>query len=300
MNQKRETAGIVYGFFGAALWGVFPVFVHRGVQDIPPLTFASLSTLLGAVLSLLWLIKTRRWHEYKNSRIYFPLFIVTLCNTVLSYGMLFIGASMTSGVNTSTLLLTEIIFLMIFSHAIGEKTTILKAIGALGVFIGAVIMMYQTSAGFRMGDILIVLSTMPYFFGNFYGKKLLTTITPQTIIVFRFFVGGLILFVMAQFFEKEIAIIPLIKAHPWTLLINGLILLGVGKILWYESFKRLDISKAVLIAMTFPLFSLGCLLVLGEKITMQQWIGSSIMIIGVFATLLRPSVDPMKTKYATL
>lgn len=118
--------------------------------------------------------------------------------------------------------------------------------------------------------------------------------------VFRFLVGGIILFVTARLFERETAIIPLIQAHPWILLINGLILLGVGKILWYESFKRLDISKAVLIGMTFPLFSLALLLILGEKITLQQWIGTSIMLLGVFATLIRPSVDPMKTKYATL
>lgn len=300
MNNKRETVGIVYGFLQAALWGVFPVFVQRGVQDMPPLTFASLSTFLGGVLPLLWLVKTRRWNEYKNFRIYFPLCIVAICSTVLPYGMLFIGASMTSGVNTSVLLLTEIIFLMIFSHVIGEKTTVLKAIGALGVFVGAVIMMYHDGLDFRLGDALVVASTIPYFFGNFYGKKLLTIIAPQTIMVFRFFVGGLILFVTALIFERETTIIPLIQTHPWTLLINGLILLGVGKILWYQSLKHLDISKAVLIAMTFPLFSLGYLLILGEKITTQQWIGSAIMILGVFATVMRPSVDPMSTKYAHL
>ncbi len=199
---KQETVGIIYGFCQAALWGIFPVFVQREVQHIPPLTFAALSTLLGTVPSLIWLIGTGRWHEYKNRHIYIPLCSVALCSVVLPYGMLFLGASMTSGVNTSMLLLTEIIFLMIFSHTIGEKTTTLKIVGASGVFIGGVIMMYHQGAQFSIGDILIVASTIPYFFGNFYGKTLLTVISPQTIMTFRFFFGGIILFVIARFFER--------------------------------------------------------------------------------------------------
>ena len=291
---------MLYGFLQAASLGVFVVFVHQRVQEIPPLTFAALSTLLGAIPPLIWLLRSRSWQEYNNRQIYIPLCIVALCSSVLPYGMLFLGASMTSGLNTSMLLLTEIIFLMIFSHLIGEKTTTLKVIGATGVFVGAVIMMYQAGAQFRVGDLLVTLSTVPYFFGNFYSKKLLMVVSLQAIMLFRFVAGGMILLIIARFFEREVAVIPLIQTYFLTLLISGIIFLGVGKILWYESLKRMDISKAVLIAMTFPLFSLALLLVLGEKITIQQWIGSSIMIVGVFVTLLRPSVDPMKTKYATL
>lgn len=299
-TNKVEFIGALYGFGQAALWGIFPVFVQREVQDMPPLTFAALSILLGTVPALVWLIQSRRWHEYKNPHIYIPLCIVALCSAVLPYGILFLGASMTSGVNTSMLLLTEVIFLMIFSHTIGEKTTWLKLLGAAGVFAGAVVMMYQGNMRFSIGDLLIIVSTIPYFFGNFYGKKLLTVISPQTIMVFRFFFGGIILFGIARIFEGEVAITSLVQAHFGSLLINGVILIGIGKILWYESFKRLDISKAVLISMTFPLFSILMLLLFGEIISMQQWIGISVMIVGVFATLLRPSVDPMKTKYARL
>ena len=100
-NNRRESVGALYGLAQAALLGVFLVFVHRGVQEIPPLTFAALSTLLGALPPLIWLLRSRSWHEYKNRQMYIPLCIVALCSSVLPYGMLFLGASMTSGLNTA-------------------------------------------------------------------------------------------------------------------------------------------------------------------------------------------------------
>jgi len=49
------------------------------------------------------------------------------------------------------LLLAEIVFTMIFTPFIGEKNTALKMLGAGGVFVGALFIMYQGSFSFNMG-----------------------------------------------------------------------------------------------------------------------------------------------------
>ena len=76
-------------------------------------------------------------------------------------------------------------------------------------------------------------------------------------------------------------------------------LLGIQNIAWYEGLKRLDISKAVSLTMTFPLFSLLVLIAVFKEVpSITQWIGIAIMAIGVYFSIKRSSVDPALTKYA--
>jgi len=88
----------------------------------------------------------------------------------------------------------------------------------------------------------------------------------------------------------------------WPLLLfTGLVLLGAGKIVWYEALSRLDISKAISLGMTFPLFSLAVLIgVFRETVSSYQWIGIGVMMIGVFFAVRRRSVDPRLTRYSNL
>jgi len=62
---------------------------------------------------------------------------------------------------------------------------------------------------------------------------------------------------------------------------------------------RMDISKTISLFMTFPLFSLFILIFFfQEHISIYQWLGIIIMMIGVYFSIKRPSVDKSLTKYA--
>jgi len=63
--------------------------------------------------------------------------------------------------------------------------------------------------------------------------------------------------------------------------------------------KKLDISKAISLGMTFPIFSLIVLIgIFKETISTYQWIGVIIMMVGVYFSIKRPSTDPALTKYS--
>jgi drug/metabolite transporter (DMT)-like permease len=101
-----------------------------------------------------------------------------------------------------------------------------------------------------------------------------------------------------MFSETPSNLLHIIVADWPTLLFTGLILLGVGKIVWYEALGRLDISKAVSLGMTFPLFSLIILVgIFKETISHYQWLGIGAMMVGVLFSIRRSSVDPKLTKY---
>lgn len=299
MNKQQEKIGIIFALTGAAMWGIFPVLVNRGAQNIPPIMFAAIATLLAAFGSFIYASLKGKLHELKNKKSYSSLLMVTLCIVIIPYILFFIGASKTSGINSSLLLLSEIIFTLLFTPLIGEKTTTKKLIGAMGVFIGAILILYNGTFTLNAGDILIVFSTATYPIGNFYAKKALNYVSPAIILLVRFFLGGFFIFSIALLAESQSNTTQIIIQNWEIVLFTGLVLLGIGKVIWYEGLKRLDISKAISLSMTFPLFSLIVLIAFFKEIpSTYQWAGILVMTLGVYFSIKRQSIDPALTKYA--
>ncbi len=143
---------------------------------------------------------------------------------------------------------------------------------------------------------MIILSTIAYPIGNFYAKKTLNWLSSAGILFIRFLLGGLFISVLAIIFES-----PKLNftSKEWSLILfTGIVLLGIMKMIWYEGFKRLDISKAILINKISPLFSLIILVFyFKEVISIYQTLGIAIMMFGVYLSVKRKSTDPKLTKY---
>ncbi|OGH92212.1 MAG: hypothetical protein A2479_02095 [Candidatus Magasanikbacteria bacterium RIFOXYC2_FULL_39_8] len=224
--------------------------------------------------------------------------MVALCVSVLPMLLLFIGTRETSGTNTSFLLLSELIFTLLFTPFFGEKNDLYKVIGVIGILIGAAFLLFNDGVKINNGDILIILSTITYPVGNFYVKKAFNYIAPGAVLFIRFLLAGLFLCILSLCIEPfHISSIYNNFGH---IILFGLIFMGATKIVWYEGFKYLDISKSISLLMTFPLFSLVIILFIGEEtISIYQWIGIIVMMIGVYFSIKRKSVNPALTKYAT-
>ncbi len=304
MRAEEEKKGVVLALISAALWGAFPVVVNRGTRQIPPMEFAAVSALLAAAVSFIHMIAEGKFHELKKKEAYPSLLMVAVCVVIIPYSLFFTGSSKTSGINTSMLLLFEIIFTLMFTPLIGEKTTREKLAGSLGVFMGALLLLYNGSfrmKSFRLneGDLLIIASTITYPIGNFYAKKALNLVSPPTVFFVRFSLGGLFLLLITVLSGERMGFFHGLAVHWRVILLTGIVFLSAGKIIWYEALKRLDISKAISLGTTFPLFSL--LLLIGlfrEPVSARQWAGIAIMLTGAFFSIKRQSVDPGLTGYA--
>lgn len=299
-NIQQESIGVIFGLAHAFLIGLFPIVVHYGVFVIPALLFAALTTLLASGVAFFYMFIQHGFGDFREYRAHKPLFMITVLNIIIPHALLFIGASMTSGVNIVMLSLSEILFTLFFTQFIGEKTTLFKLLGAAGIFIGGLCILYNGKEFlFNIGDFLIIISTLSYPLGNFYSKKALQLVSPSFILFVRFFFGGIVLFILAIIVTPRFNLARILFDYWNELLVTGVVLIGISKIFWYESLKRLDISKAVSLVMTFPLFSLAVLAVfLQQPISVYQGAGILCMFIGVFFSLYRTSVDPSVTKYA--
>lgn len=298
MPQNQEKRGVFFALVAAAMWGAFPVLVNYGAQSIPPIVFAATTTFLAAITAFFYAAVKGHLHELKNTKAYSSLIAITLCIVVIPYTLFFIGSAQTSGINSSLLLLSEIVFTLLFTPFIGEKTTKKKLLGAFGVSFGAVLILYNGTFSINTGDLLIILSTLTYPLGNFYAKKAFHHVSTSIILFVRFLLGSVFLFSLSFVLEDPLQGFQAVLQHWEIVAVVGVVLLGIGKVIWYEGLKRLDISKAISISITFPLFSLLFLVVFFQEIpSVQQWVGILFMALGIYFSITSPVTNPSLTKY---
>jgi len=297
--KNKEQEGVFLAILSSLIWGIFLVLINSGVKSMAPLFFAGSITLIASFFVFVYCLSQRQLLQLKQKGIFINVLAITFFIIVIPYILLFIGTGLTSSLNTSVLTLSEIIFTVIFTHFIGERTTKLKLLGAGSIFLGAFIILFNGSGEIKIGDILIFFSTITYPLGNFYTKKAMHKLSPALIIFLRSLLGGIFLLLLSLIFENSNNISAIIQQHWLFLIISGLVFMGLGKILAQEAMKRLDISKTVSLFMTFPIFSLGYIVFIEhEPVTSSQWLGIIIMMIGVYFSIKRKSVDKSFTKYA--
>ncbi len=147
-------------------------------------------------------------------------------------------------------------------------------------------------------DVIILLSTITFPFGAFYEKRALFKVNPESLLFFRSFLGGLLLLFMSFLLENPADPVGIFQTHWKLFLFNGFLVAFFSKALWYRALKRLDISKAIAINMTYPLFSLVFFTTfLGRPVYLFQWLGLLIMLIGIHYSIQRRSTDPKNTLY---
>lgn len=283
-GKKPETLGVILVLIVAIFWGMFPIVVNKGSQHIPPLFFAAASIFMGAIAAAIVSLLKKDLRKILNKKALVWGVLVAFTMAAFPYGLMFIGARLTSGINTSALLLSEIIFTIIITPILGEKPTLYKTFGGLLVLFGAFVILFKGGT-LNIGDLLIIVSTALLPFGNYCGKRALHYISAENLLIIRYFIGGLVLFIMSVSMEDSTEIIPSIINYWPYIALNGVLLLGLVNILWYEGLKRLQVSKAVFLLMTYPIFSLLFLSVFyDEKPNIFQMVGVSIIVLGAYFT----------------
>ncbi len=290
--DKKEKTGILFAFMAALVSGLYPVLVNYGAYRIQPLVLASITTVLSSFLFFSFSALKGNLGELRNKEIYKPALMVTVFVVVIPYILFFVGASKTSGINTSVLLLSEIIFTFLLTPFIGEKTTVKKTIGFLGVFLGSLLILYNGTMSINIGDVFIILSTITLPIGNFYAKVLLESVSPSIILFIRSFLGGIFILLFSLFFGVWTDWVGAIKDNLFLVLFIAFVSLGVEKLIWYEGLERLDVSKSIILGKSSVLFSLVFLVVFfKETVSMFQWLGVMFMLVGVYFSVIRHSVS---------
>jgi DME family drug/metabolite transporter len=181
---------------------------------------------------------------------------------------------------------------------IGEKPTLPLIFGAVIIFLGVWLLSHenktdsQRQSGLISKGVVAALSAAILWSISIAVMDIAVKQTPSlndafTINTIRTAATALLLLTLSPAIDRQHNFVKLQKKTAATLILGGLVALGIGWFLLAYSFLGIPESQAVPISSTTPLFStlIGVIL-LREKVTFENILGSIIVVAGIFLVFL--------------
>jgi len=254
--MTKERQGELFTLAGGFLWGIFPVIAILSLHTITPLTSLAFSMLFSTLFFGIIFILKKSWRAIKDNSVWKDIFIVAIFNSLLFHALFFMGLKYTSAGNASIIGLSEIFFAFIVFH-IWKKDFISKEHiwGAVLMVSGALIVLYPGFSKFQIGDLLILSAAVCGPIGNIFQQRARKKVSSEIILFLRYLMSVPIIFILI-YFLGEFPSLDNLRSSIFFVALNGIFILGIGKVLWLEAIHRIDVTKANALSSINPLFTL--------------------------------------------
>jgi len=288
LSEQRK--GELFVLLSALIWSLFPALTVFIVSTVPPILTAGLSMLISCILFSVVLTVRREWKGVREGKAMKDILIGTCINGIVFHGLVFYALSRTTAGNAIIVFEMEVLFaFLILSLVIKhEPFSFNHFIGAMFMVVGAFIILNPQASGvWNTGDTLILLATAIAPIGNLFQQKARRQVSAEHLLLVRSFLAGLFL-VSLSFLVEEIPSTQAMFGMMPIIFLNGILVFGISKILWVESFIRIPITKANSIAAIAPFFGLiFAYFILSEVPTSSQLISIVPITLGVLMLMRR-------------
>jgi drug/metabolite transporter (DMT)-like permease len=255
-NITKERQGEIFIFGSAVQGGLFPIIVVLSYNSISAPMSLSLSTFIAAIFFGVMLTIKKKWHELLIWKGVKNIFLTTLYLGILSYIFLYYGLIYTSPGNASIIELSGILFSFLFFHVFrNDYISKEHVLGSILMVLGALIILYPSVHGFRVGDVLVLISAIFVPIGNFYAQKARLIVSSTSILFARNLLTAVFVFILSVLFKQTASFLDL-KSSLLFLLINGVLTFGVFRVMWIEGIHRISVTKASALSALSPLITL--------------------------------------------
>lgn len=238
------------------LWAFLPVITVLSYVAVPSLIALAWSTVFACAFFFVIVVLRKRWKELANPSLWKYIVGITLINGICYYVLFFTALKYTTPGNAAIISLLEILTSFIFFNVIlKEKISKEYIIGACLMVVGAIIVLAPNFAGINIGDFLILAATLVAPVGNKFQQKARKIASAESIVFLRNLLAAPIIFLIAFLFGQH-ATFGDVQASLSFLLINGILILGLSRLLWVEGIHRMSVTKAVALQSAAPLLTL--------------------------------------------
>lgn len=279
------------------MWAVSFIATKVAVGMVPPLTVVTLRLAISAFCFGLWLTATG-WPRWRDKRWLVHLILLSLLGTGLHYGSQSIGLQWTTASNASIYVATgPVIIALTVALVRRERLTLLEVAG-IGVALSGVlvVMGLETLFAFELtahllGDLLVLFSLVTWALFTVFGRELSRQTGASQTVALVTLVGALWMLPIgcaeAELRDFSIAAISL---EAWlAILFLGVACSFLAVLLYFWALGQSDAQTVGVYLYTIP--PLTCViasLYLGEDLGSELWIGSVLVIGGVYITELGP------------
>ena len=249
-------------------------------------------------LMVLILIYGRQWNKATLKQLsrkdWFSLTAVAILSGALAPGLIFQALALT-GVNNVVLLgrLEPPLTLVLSIWLLRERVNFWEIMGATVAFIGVTLTILLQTPGETMmnmgglrlglGEILALAGSMVVAVSTIIGKKYLSDIPLGIYTIFRTALGTVIFFFIALILYGKDHFSDVFSPFLWQwMLVYGVVIVVVGQSFWIKGLSISTVSTASLVGSFTPIVGiLAAYLILGEAPTEAQYIGGSLILVGI-------------------
>ncbi len=281
--MNTEIVGMIFAIIQLIAAGFQPVFTKFAAERIDPLFAASMASLVGCIIPLVFLAKHKSLKMFLKLKNLKDIYIIGFFGTTITFILLFFGARMTSGINTAILLQTEPIYSIFLSYfLLKERITKKQIFSTILILIGVVTVVYSGTFSLNLGDLFIILTPLFWQISHLLSKKSIKRLGTFFIQGGRYLSAGLTMLLISTLIGSNQFGVLYKPAELSSILIIGFVVAGIGSLAWYESIKRINLSKAT--AMISPYSVLSVILawfILSELPSIYQIIGLIFVLVGM-------------------
>ncbi len=250
-------------------------------------------------LILLILIYGRQWNKATLKQLsrkdWVSLTAVAILSGALAPGLIFQALALTE-VNNVILVgrLEPPLTLALSVWLLRERVNIWEFLGAIAAFVGVILtiilqpstetMMNMGGFGLGIGELLAAAASVAIAASTIISKKHLSQIPLGIHSIFRTALGTVIFFFLALVLYGRDHFADVLSPFlwQWMFLYGGLIVV-LGQSFWVKGLKTSTVSTASLISSFGPIVGIiAAYLILGEVPTRPQYIGGSLILVGIF------------------
>ena len=281
--MNRKTLGVLSILGASIMWAIEPIFAKLSYQTTDFLnTFATRTIFCLAIISIYVFFTNKK--KFIVKREYLPkLIYVSLVATLFADLMYIYALTKVSVINAVLIGHMQPIFIILIGFFVlkQDKITKFDYYGILFMILAGVLVTTKTLENLLMlklgtiGDLYVLFATIAWATTAIVARKYLKELHAGLIAFYRFLFAGII-FIIYMIAFKGIEITSI-----YQVLIG--IVVGIGTILYYEGIRLIKAAQVSALELSTPFFAaiLGYL-ILGEYITLVQFIGILFLIKGIY------------------
>ena len=272
----------------AIIWALNFSVVKVSLQEIDSLSFNALRYILAAGL-LAYTARARGYSLKVDREDFWPLVGIALVGNVLYQLFFIIGVDYTYSANAAVILGTIPVWVALLSHLFtDEKLTRYKSIGIGLAFTGIVLIVTGSKAGISiasktfLGDVIILCAAISWGVYTILAKRFLKKYPSTQFTGVMSIIGMIFLLIIG---------LPNLTQVNWTgislkgwggIFYSGLLSIGLAYLIWNNSVYKIGAVRTAAYQNLVPVLGLvfGVVL-LQEALTLQQYSGSALVIVGI-------------------
>jgi len=271
--------------------------VKVSLEEMDPYSFNALRFIFATAM-LSYFARKRGYSLKVRKEHFWKLVGIGIVGNVLYQLFFIIGVNYTYAANAAVMLGTIPIWVAILSQFFtDEKLTLYKSLGVFFAFTGVTLIILggENSLSFEsetfLGNIIILIAAVCWATFTILSRKYLRVYSPLQYSAFMSQIGliGLLLIGLPFMVKLDWSNISIIGYGG--ILYSGVLSIGLAYIIWNNGVKKIGAVRTAAYQNLVPVLGLIFgLVLLGEELSLLQYIGAALVIIGIVLARKNPTI----------